>query len=314
MGQKTARDRYIDNLIRQIKETDSPKVNHAQKTLQEKAYEESIYRTGQMFKESRIIQEQESNWNRTVKEQLLGECLNKVYSGALKRLMGDEVNLEKAKGVVGNYIREQGVDNILRKMQYRSVLLSEMYQLVNKYHSLIMEDCKKKEKESGSKCFKVPEDCKDSFYDELDMTDTDEVEFQISDRVSASIDSFLNNNTMTKLNIKQILQSSQEKLQQAKTDIQRESVERLAQQDIYNARNSRAVGIFDEMVSASCKTVVSSNDEALRECYMQEGGTKINVEKIVENTKYTYTLMEALNALWLEKFTEESLLKDLKSM
>ena len=146
------------------------------------------------------------------------------------------------------------------------------------------------------------------------MTDTDDVEFQISDRVSASIDSFLNNNTMTKLNIKQILQSSQEKLQQAKTDIQRESVERLAQQDIYNARNSRAVGIFDEMVSASCKTVVSSNDEALRECYMQEGGTKINVEKIVENTKYTYTLMEALNALWLEKFTEESLLKDLKSM
>lgn len=146
------------------------------------------------------------------------------------------------------------------------------------------------------------------------MTDTDEVEFQISDRVSASIDSFLNNNTMTKLNIKQILQSSQEKLQQVKTDIQRESVERLAQQDIYNARNSRAVGIFDEMVSSSCKTVVSSNDEALRECYMQEGGTKINVEKIVENTKYTYTLMETLNALWLEKFTEESLLKDLKSM
>lgn len=311
---KSAHDRYIDGLIEQINRGNTPVVEHVQKSIQEKTIEEENKKMARIMKEQAIIQEQESNWSNTVKEQFLGECLNKIYTGALNKLLGDTLNTETAKRIIGNYISESGVNNILNRMRYRSVLLSEMYQLVNKYHDMVMEGCKKNEKECGTKCLKVPEDCKDSFYDELDMTDTDDVEFQISDRVSSAIDSFLNNNTMTKLNIKQILQASQEKLQQAKTDIQKESIERLAQQDIYNARNSHPVGIFDEMVNASCKTVVSSNDEALRECYMIEGSTKINVDSIVENTKYTYTLMEMLNALRLEEFTEASLLKQLKSI
>lgn len=305
-------NRYIDNLINKIREANTPTVHHVQKSIHEKALEEERKGLYDSIKESRILQENMTNWSKTVKEQLLGECINKVYSGAMYKLLGDQMNSTVAESVVGAYIREEGVDNILRRMQYRSVLLSEMYQLVNKYHTLIMEASKKEEKSKPK--FKIPEDCKDSFYDELDMTDTDDVEFQISDRVSGAIDSFLNNNTMAKLSIKQILQSSQEKLQQAKTDIQRESIERVAQQDIYNARNSHPVGIFDEMVNKACKEVLLSGNTSIRETYMTEGGTKLDVDAIVDSAKYTYTLMETLNAIQIKEFSESTLLEQLKTM
>lgn len=303
-------NRYIDNLIRKINEANTPSVPHVQKSLYEKTMEESEKSVAKSLKEAAIYRENVTNWSTTLKEQLLGECINKVYSGALNRLLGDYMNPTIAEAVVANYIREAGVDNILNKMRYRSVLLSEMYQLVNKYHDIIMEGTKKNKDTSRS--FKVPEDCRDSFYDELDMTDTDDVEFQISDRVSNAIDTFLNNNTMAKLNIKQILQSSQEKLQQAKNDVQRESIERIAQADIYNARNSTPVGIFDEVVNNACRDVLLSTDTSIKETYMMDGGTKINVDAIVESTKYTYTLMETLNAIRLEEVSKSSLLSQLK--
>lgn len=299
--------RFTENLIKNL-EKQQP-LKEASKVA---SYEEknASQRGNSIFNEMAEAKKRDyemRSFIKSVKETFLGECLNKIYSGSLSRIMMESEMPVNPTQLIASYIQEKGVDNLLMDMRYKSVLLSEMSQLVEKYSLMTLEDCKDAK---DCKAFKVPEETKDAFYDELDMQDTDDVVFQISDRVNGAIDEFINTNTLNKLNIKEILQSSQEKIQSTKNDVQRESVERVAGRAVHSIKNDGRVGILTAMVERSAKSIMGN--DVLRESYMD--GTKLDMERIVNSCKMSYTLMEMTNAIKLETFTEESILEFLKAI
>lgn len=244
---------------------------------------------------------------KNIKETLLGECYNKVFTGALIKIMETSDFVVDPKKIVASYIQETGINNIMNDIRYKSVLLSEFHQMVEKYTDRILEECK-----DDTNCinFKVPADIRDDFYNDLDMTDTDDVVFQISDRVNDAIEEFINTNALNKLNIKQILQSTGEKLNDTKSDFTQESADRVAGREIHSIRNDGYVGIFSAMVESTAKSVMGN--ELLRESYMEN--TTLDMNKIVNSCKMSYAFMEMAQTLNLERINESYLLNYIKSL
>lgn len=299
--------RFIDNLIKKLNEPTPLRESSSVVSYEEKTANTAARNIFNEMAEGRKIHDSFRDFSRTVRETFLGECLNKIYSGALSRVMIESEMTADPKQIIASCIQEKGVDAMLLDMKYKSVLLSELYCLVEKYADKTIKQCT-----DNKDCatFKVPEEVKDSFYDELDMQDTDDIVFQISDRVNGAIDEFINSNTLNKLNIKEILRSSQERLQNTKNDIQKESVERVAGRAVHSIKNDGVTGIFSAMVEMSAKSVMGNVN--LRESYMD--GTNLDVSKIVNSCKMSYTLMEMTNTIKLENFSGASLLEFLKSI
>lgn len=300
--------RFVENLIKNLNSPELPIKESSKVSSYDEAQSSSISSSIlRNLEEGAKLTHERRNFYKSVKETFLGECLNKIYTGSLHRIMMENEMPIDPKQVIALYIQEKGVESILSDMRYKSVLLSELSQLTEKYSTIVMEECKDK---TDCATFKVPEEVKDQFYDDLDMEDVDDVVFQISDRVNGAIDEFINTNTLNKLNIKEILQSSQEKLQTTKNDIQKESVERIAGRAIHDIKNNGRVGIFSAMVEATAKKIM--NTPTLRESFME--GTKLDMEGIVNRCKMSYTLMEMANTIKLESFSEEYLLDAIKSI
>lgn len=302
-------DREIDYLIKKVNppialsETVKVKGDAAE---HEAASINKQYR--QCLAEATKLENEQRNFNREVKEMLFGECMHVIYCRSLMRVMNENaVPLDDTKKLVDAYIKENGVEALLRNNRYTSVLLSEICQLVEKYAYRVQEECKDCK---DSKALKVPEETKDDFYDDLDMLDSDDVVFQISSRVNDAIDDFVTSNTLNKANIKQILQGSQEKLQNTKTDTQRESVERIAGEAIRNIKTDSSCNLFGSMVEASANSIVK--DKALRETFME--GAKLDMDRIVNYCTLSYTLMEMVNTMKMEKFTESDILQHIKNI
>lgn len=252
-----------------------------------------------------------SNFNKfkkDLKDNLLGEAFNMIYAKALNKINMNEETILNTKKVIESYIIENGSNNILNRMQYRTVLLSELYQTINKYYDKIVENCN--EDNCKDKEYVVPQNLKDEFYDELDMSDTDDVVLQITDRVNSSIEEFINQNTMNKLNIKDVLKSAQERVSSTKDELQHESVKNASARMIHDIKNNGTVNLLTAMVEKTCKTIIG--DEVLRESYMD--GTNLNMKSIVNNCIMSYTMMEMTNTLGLELFNQDTLTQFIKEI
>lgn len=295
--------RFVENLIKSL-EGSAP-------VKESTSYEDKIsgHTNATIFNEMAEGRRKDARYRdfiKSTKVALLGECLNKIYTGALTRVMVESEVTVDPKQIIASYIEEKGVDNILSDIRYKSVLLSEFYQMVNKYTDMVMEktDCKEGEE------FKIPEEIRDKFYDDLNMEDTDDVVFQISDRVNDAIDEFVSTNTLNKMNIKDMLTSAAEKIESAKSEVQKESVQRIVNQRIHTIRNSGLNNIFSIMVENSASAIMK--DQSLRESYMD--GTSLDMARIVNTCKMSYTLMEMTQYIKLETLDEATVLGYINSI
>lgn len=298
-------ERYVNTLINRINQ--KPTVEASGLTYDQRMESKRSSNIFNSLSESAKADAKFRDIGKNIKETLLGECYNKIFTGALIRIMEKSDFVVDPKKIVASYIQETGVNNIMNNIRYKSILLSEFYQLVEKYTDRIMESCK-----DDKDCinFKVPADIKDGFYDDLDMTDTDDVVFQISDRVNDAIEEFINTNTINKLNIKQILQTTNEKLNDTKSEFTQESAERVAGRYIHSVKNNGSIGILSAMIESTAKSIMS--DKSLRESYMED--TTLDMARIVNSCKMSYTLMEMAQTLNLEKINESYILNYIKSL
>lgn len=176
---------------------------------------------------------------------------------------------------------------------------------------------KKACKEEDDTSIEIDMDSKDDFFDEIEKSDDiDYVSNIIQNRVSRSIDEFIRDNTMDKFKIQDIIQTTQDNINNYNTDDSneediKESFEALAKQKLNDiTEGNRPKTIFECMVYNIANS--SYKDEKLKKIYTENDS--LNVDSIVENTKIIYTFLEMLNTTNMVKINESYIQKVLNDL
>ena len=281
---------YVDCLIKEYNKPDSA-ATKTQKVsaLNEQAMNESRHEINNRFsgKEARMAKYRE--FSQDSKKALLEECIYRTFNASLSKVLPSPQLESTCRAMVDNFVMEQGVDNLLRRFRSETEFLSELAYLVDKYHAKILEACDKDDCDT----FKVDSNLTDNFYEELDAVNADEVIYSIRNRVADAMNDFIDQNTADKLEIKQILQDTKDRIDANKgiSDEVQESYSLAAKRKINKVRNGRGKNIFESMVESLLHKAYKNDD--YRAVYFE--GANPNMDKIVESCNIMYTFLETVN-------------------
>ena len=211
------------------------------------------------------------------------------------------------RAMVKNYITESGgTECVLNKMRTKTLFLSEMCRIVEKYSDIVNEAAEKIAVDTNDASdLTIPSDVKDSFYDELDKTEIDDVTQEIRNRVSDSVNDFIDQNAKNKEEIEEIISKANDAKAQTTDQLDsdqdrseeiKESYDHNANKKINNILNSNksVLSYFVEAVS-----LATMKDKQL----LAESSTngQIDYDKIMDKAGTMYTMLEMLNTTKLEK-------------
>lgn len=252
------------------------------------------------------------NFSYDVKEALLSECLTRVYDAAVGYKYQSNIADAMKKSLISKFIQEQGVDRLVSSFKTKSIMLSEFASLINKYHKLITEACDKQDPST----FTIDHEFKTKFFEELECTDADAVAEVIKSRVTSAIEEFITANMANKLEIKDIMDDSRNRIDSIKSvkddedRAQQEAwINQDAQRKIDAVRNGKPKSVFSVMVENM--SVACMKDADLKEQFTTPEG-KLDIDSIVESCELMYTLLEMVNttkmvnvdAKYIEEFVE----------
>lgn len=265
---------------------------------------DSIY----MQRENRVALERAFNtFVKDTKKSLLSECMytlmNKACGYQQNPVQADIIK----RNLVDNYIEEQGVDRILSSFKGKTFMLSEFARIIESTTKAVVEKADK----NNTDTFIIDQEEKDTFFDELNFDDVDEVSIAIKKRVSDAVDEFMYSNIKQKEELKEILTASKEKIDSAKNEEVRESYNLLTKKAVTNLKAKRKVNIFESMVVSLAEA--SLKNDNLKELYTKD--SKLDMDSIVENVTIMYTFLETLNSAQIHNVNEayiSNVLKELK--
>lgn len=243
---------------------------------------------------------------------LVNETLYKITSQALpSSIKEDTESLGILRNLVTNYVTEEGAFDIIAKMKRASSFTSECALDIDNAITAIKESTDP----DDEKTFQIKVDVKDKFFDDIDDTDIQNVDAMITDRVNTAINDFIASNSKNRMDIKNVLQSTEDKIATLKDEGEPEDVQesyvQLSKRVINDKIRSRKKNVFDALVTSMCES--TTEDKVLQEEFIMEG-SKLNVPKIVDRTKIMYTFMEAMNTTRIQPATEEYINSVLESM
>lgn len=228
-----------------------------------------------------------AQFSQNVKKTLLAECINAIYSRALIVESLTDADISSRYSYINNFIEEEGVEKLLNRFKTKTPLLSEMSNIVNKYHKIIIEKVDKEDPET----FKIEEEDKDEFLKEIDTEDVEKIAEIIKDRVAEAIDKFVEDNAKDKEKIKEIIAKSKEKIDEIEDEKVIESYISKYNSDINKVRNMRNQTIFENMVHSISKQAIVNED--VKRVLSEDN--KLNMDKIVETATIMYTFLEMVN-------------------
>lgn len=250
-----------------------------------------------------------------VKKSLLTEALLALYEQSTDELFNTELATRTKRGIITNFIEEQGVDNLLSGFRMKTVFLDEVAGIVEKHYNSIMEKCDASDPNS----LHVDSEFKKSFFDDLNTTDIDSLAEVIKSRVTTSVEDFITTNMANKLEIKQIIDDSKNRVDSVKTvkdDEKKASLEEAyradAQRKIYQVKNGRPKSIFNVMVEQMSTSVMKGENHELKEQFTTKEG-KLDLDSIVESCKLLYTFLEMVNSTKMIRTTPGELQEFIES-
>lgn len=220
----------------------------------------------------------------------------------------DSVTLDQrkqAEAVVLNFVKEEGADKLLRKYETQTQFLANLAGIVNETYDKIVEESQdNKNKQISS--FSMKKSTTDAFYDKLQNISNTQATNKIMDMVAQETEDFIQQSIEDKNKIEQMAQETKEKIDniKAKNPETKEAIK----QEMVNSfnresklvRTNRPRSVFEEMVYHISNKVVKHND-LLNSHYVNESG-QLDVNKITENAKVLYTVLETLNTFKFRKF------------
>lgn len=231
-----------------------------------------------------------------IKQSLLSEAIYSIFSKATPVILAGNleaagVDVDNVKhSIVNKFIEEEGTDNLLRRFKRTNVFLCECAQLVENTFKAVSEAVDPKCKDSL--CF--PGEVRDSFFDDLVNSTPDDVIDSIKDRVTAAMNSFLDENQAMKQTVTDIYQAAESRMQKTQNDTVKESYRHQATRLVNNARY-KPITVLGEMVKKTAESVLK--DKELLENFSSNG--RIDMDKVVESAVIMYTFLETVNTLGL---------------
>lgn len=239
-----------------------------------------------------------------LKESLLSEAIYMIYNKSLGGIqLEDNSSTVIKRTLVNNFIQEQGVETLLNEFRTKSYLLSEMSRIVNKYTNLIVENCEEE--------IDIDSELKSDFCEELDTDDVGEIVSVIRSRVSNAMDEFIQSNMNDKLEIKEILRATQEKIDSARNEQVKESFEQMGKKAVAQIRTKKTKNIIEAMVYNVSESTMKN--EEMKKIYFKDNS--LDMDSIVEKCELMYTFLETINTCKMTKVNESyinNILKGLK--
>lgn len=229
-----------------------------------------------------------------IKSNLLSECIFSVYKESFGIELKNDYSTSMRRNLVNQFIKENGAENLLRQFRSGTVLQSEFAYLVDSTYKKIMEsyDANDPDCTLNADFAKIDPQLTDDFFNKLDNEDTSTVSAAIKQRVADAITEFIDQNTADKQDIKDVLTSAQEKIDNTSDKNLQESYQHLATRKITDIRG-RKRNVFGAMVQAMGEAVMKS--DILKTEFMNEGS--LDMDLIVERVTTLYTFIETLNTI-----------------
>ena len=240
-----------------------------------------------------------------VKEDLLAECMYKVLIPALQEVAGTR-KYQISKGLVRDFIKEEGVDNLLRNFRKGSPVLYEMYDLTETHYQSVMEKVDKKD----SNTFMIDTEDKDSFFDDLDASNLDGVSTVLKERISSSIDDFVMDNVQTKADVNEIIQSTQERISATKNESVIEELNRTANDRIATLNERRTKRVLEGMIYNVAES--SMTNDSMKQIYCENG--KINMDRVVDDTVVIYGFLEMVNMCKMRRVDDDYIINAVNNL
>lgn len=289
---------------------------HVLEAVRQKLYEDSREpkKKREEFQENRLskyysndlsVMKEYNAFKKKVKEDLLAECMYKVLIPALRDIDGDR-KYKISKGLVQDFIQEEGVENLLRNFQRGSLILYEMYDLTNNHYNYIMEKVDNKDRNT----FMIDTEDKDNFFEDLDNSDLNSASVTLRERISSSIDDFVIDNIQTKAEVQEIIQNTQERIDANKNESVIEDLNRIANKRILELNERKTKTLLEGMVYNVTESAMK-NDE-MKALYCENN--KVNMDKIVDDTTVIYGFLEMVNMCKMKKIDESYLSTVLKNL
>lgn len=268
------------------------------------------------------MQKKYADFSEAVKGKLLNTAINDIAVRAMAKInesldrefftTRDSANLA---AICASFIHENGeASGMLYNLKHRgqTQFLSELAKDIKSTHRTILEAIDTMDPNSYAVGDQVMADYRDKVKGEFGQ---EELVDSIADRVVAAMKDFMMQNAEDKQHIIDAMQATKDKMEalkaEGKPEEVQESYKNLTRKYITSIRESKK-GLFNEMVMTMSKAVVKSDNQAVKDTFME--GAHLNMEKIVKSVATMYTFVETVNSMNLVKVDGEFVKSLLESM
>ena len=308
---RSAANQAIVEMLKEQQQQNNDSLNSStEKTESQKNLEKESKKEMEQYKNSKEYQRKESIKERTefknkLKSYLMESWLNYVFEHSLgnrKSVLSEDV-LNLNKSLIKTFVNEEGVDSLLTTMSYKSNLLAEVAKYINE---AVEEELKEYDKEDTAPTINA--DLQNNLYDKLDGSqDFEEISDTIRERVSLATQNFIQKNMVDKLDIKEIMNNTKERLSAIRTGDDEKDEQISHEQTVKMKRaikeiNNRPHSIFEQLVINLTEQVIS--DPKIKEKFTTESG-RLDMDSIVDRSISMYTMLEMVNALQLKDMDHE---------
>lgn len=254
------------------------------------------------------VRVQYNKFTKDTKTLLVSECICKLLNESTSVLTDNIEGNTIKTNLVNNFVESYGVEKLLNRFKTKNLLLAEFYLAVDKAYNAILESVDKENPDT----FQIDTTIKDTFFDDLDMTNADEAIISIRNRVIDAETDFVNDNIRDKVDIDAALNDAKNRIDATSDDTIKESANIRAKSLISDIKYRQSKNIYNTMVKEVTESVAKSDN--LKQVYMENG--LFNMDKITENVNIIYSFLECLNTAQIVDVNEnfiQDFVNDLKA-
>jgi hypothetical protein len=253
-----------------------------------------------------------ADFKKSVSETYVTGMLQSIYETVLD--MNSVSDFAKGIGIsaLHKYVTENGADNLIRRMNGKTLFLSEAANMLNDYITEAIEDADVNNPDT----YAIDPDDEQEFYDNLSQSDEiEDITNAIRMRVVDAEEKMATDNIQDKLDMDDIMRGAAERIKAVKqsneegettddsADIQQQEAVMMSKARMNSVTTGRSRSVLEQMVRSTSKEVMRNPE--LAKVYAEDG--KINYDKLIEANTAIYTLMEMLNTIQLEDYSSDSI-------
>lgn len=288
-------------------------INEYNKKMEEKPAKNNVYSESDRIMETVASRQNARNrynsYSESIRTALVTEALYNLFKeSAPESISSNPSDRNIMRAIVNEYVNDTGYTEILNRMKTASVPMSEMHNIIVSNTKAILEEADKDNPDT----FVVTPEMKDNFFDQLNHSDSEDINNAIKERVSDAMEDFVTANTKDHDDIQNALNKAQEEVGETPDD-----EEELKEYYVYKAKREAAEirnapkSILHSMISSMCEGVIRNQDQN-RE-FINEG--HLDMDKITNRVSLMYNFLEMLNTTKLEKINSaylENVIEGLK--